>query len=283
VTKFIAEVSSNHNNDLDRSLRLIDAAKFAGFDAVKFQMFQIEQLFSPEALAAKPFLRDREKWELPEDFIPVLSKYAHEQGLEFSCTPFYLDAVDKLAPYCDFLKIASYELLWLELASKCAATGLPLIISTGMANLQEVDHAVDNVRKNYPAIDLVLLHAVSSYPAPVEECNLIAIKTMAERYGLGVGWSDHTVSVGVINRAVHKFGAVAVEMHIDTDGEGFEFESGHCWLPDESRRMIASIREGQTTDGDGLKQPVAAEIIERVWRADPIDGLRPLVETRKQH
>jgi hypothetical protein len=91
-----------------------------------------------------------------------------------------------------------------------------------MANLQEVDQAVDNVRKNYPAVDLVLLHAVSSYPAPVEECNLMAIKTMAERYDLGVGWSDHTVSVGVINRAVHKYGAVAVEMHIDTDGEGFE-------------------------------------------------------------
>jgi sialic acid synthase SpsE len=282
MTKFIAEVSSNHNNDLDRSLRLIDAAKFAGFDAVKFQMFKVDQLFSREALAAKPFLKDRAKWELPEEFIPVLSKHAHDVGLEFSCTPFYLEAVDKLAPYCDFLKIASYELLWLELANKCAATGLPLIISTGMANLNEVDEAVDNVRKNFPGVELVLLHAVSSYPAPVDECNLMAIQTMAKRYNLGVGWSDHTVSVGVINRAVHKFGAVAVEMHIDTDGEGFEFGSGHCWLPEESRSMIASIREGQSTDGDGVKQPVAAETIERVWRADPVDGLRPLLQTRKQ-
>ncbi|CAN2170726.1 SpsE Sialic acid synthase [Candidatus Nanopelagicaceae bacterium] len=281
MTKFIAEVSSNHNNDLDRSLRLIDAAKFAGFDAVKFQMFKIEELFSKEAFTAKPFLKDREKWELPDEFVPVLSKYAHEVGLEFSCTPFYLDAVEKLAPYCDFLKIASYELLWLELASKCAATGLPLIISTGMADLEEVDKAVNNVRTEYPAVDLVLLHAVSSYPAPVAECNLMAIQTMAKRYGLGVGWSDHTVSVGVINRAVHKFGAIAVEMHIDTDGEGFEFGSGHCWLPEESKSMIASIREGQSTDGDGVKQPVTAEIVERVWRADPIDGLRPLAETRK--
>jgi len=280
MTKFIAEVSSNHNNDLARSLKLIDAAKFAGFDAVKFQMFKIEELFSQEAFVAKPFLKDREKWELPEDFIPVLSNYAHEIGLEFSCTPFYLDAVDKLAPYCDFLKIASYELLWLELANKCAATELPLIISTGMANVDEVDVAVKNVRDNFPNVELVLLHAVSSYPAPVDECNLMAIQTMAQRYGLGVGWSDHTVSVGVINRAVHKFGAVAIEMHIDTDGDGFEFESGHCWLPEDSKQLISSIREGQVTDGDGFKQPVAAEIVERIWRADPLDGLRPLMQTR---
>lgn len=281
MTKFIAEISSNHNNDLDRSLKLIDAAKYAGFDAVKFQMFKIEELFSQEAFDSKPFLNDRKKWELPEGFIPILSKYAHNLGMEFSCTPFYLGAVDKLAPYCDFLKIASYELLWLELANRCAATGLPLIISTGMANLEEVDRAVDNIKANYPAIDLVLLHAVSSYPAPVAECNLMAIQTMAKRYGISVGWSDHTVSVGVINRAVHKFDAAVVEMHIDTDGEGFEFESGHCWLPEQSKIIIASIREGQASDGDGVKQPVHAEIVERAWRADPMDGLRPLAETRK--
>jgi sialic acid synthase SpsE len=282
MVKFIAEISSNHNGDLERCKNLIEMSKSCGFDAVKFQLFKVEELFSPEALLVNPFLLNRKQWELPIQYLPVLSEYAHSLGLEFSCTPFYLDAVDVLEPYCDFFKIASYELLWLELANKCAATGLPLIISTGMANLNEVDEAVDNVRKNFPEVDLVLLHAVSSYPAPVDECNLMAIQTMADRYNLGVGWSDHTVSVGVINRAVHKFGAVAVEMHIDTDGEGFEFGSGHCWLPEESRTMIAAIREGLSTDGDGVKGPATAEVVERAWRADPLDGLRPLLQTRKQ-
>ena len=209
-----------------------------------------------------------------------MSKHAHDLGIEFSCTPFFLEAVDFLAPYCDFLKIASYELLWLNLANKCAATGLPLIISTGMADLSEVDTAVDNLRMNFPNLDLTLLHAVSSYPAPVEECNLAAIQTLASKYNIGVGWSDHTVSVGVINRAVHKFGAVAIEMHIDSDGAGFEFGSGHCWLPEESKELISSIRAGVSADGDGIKQPVSAELVERSWRADPSDGLRPLIRTR---
>lgn len=280
MIKFIAEISSNHNNDLARSLKLIELAKYAGFDSVKFQMFKVEELFSKEAFAAKPFLLDRKSWELNEDFIPILSKHAHDLGIEFSCTPFFLEAVDFLAPYCDFLKIASYELLWLNLANKCAATGLPLIISTGMADLSEVDTAVDNLRMNFPNLDLTLLHAVSSYPAPVEECNLAAIQTLASKYNIGVGWSDHTVSVGVINRAVHKFGAVAIEMHIDSDGAGFEFGSGHCWLPEESKELISSIRAGVSADGDGIKQPVPAELVERSWRADPSDGLRPLIRTR---
>jgi N-acetylneuraminate synthase len=281
MTKFIAEISSNHNNDLERSLKLIDAANYAGFDAVKFQMFKIDELFSEEAFTAKPFLRDRKNWELDKSFIPVLAKYAHDLELEFSCTPFFLDAVEFLAPYCDFLKIASYELLWLDLARKCAATGLPLIISTGMADLMEVDSAVSNIKLNHPEIELTLLHAVSSYPAPVQECNLAAIQSLATRYGIGVGWSDHTVSSGVINRAVHKYGAVAVEMHIDSDGTGYEFDAGHCWLPDDAKKLISSIREGQSADGDGVKQPVSAEKVERVWRADPSDGLRPLMEIRK--
>ena len=280
MIKFIAEISSNHNNDLARSLKLVELAKYAGFDSVKFQMFRVEELFSKEAFAAKPFLLDRKSWELNEDFIPILSKHAHDLGIEFSCTPFFLEAVDFLAPYCDFLKIASYELLWLNLANKCAATGLPLIISTGMADLSEVDTAVDNLRMNFPNLDLTLLHAVSSYPAPVEECNLAAIQTLASKYNIGVGWSDHTVSVGVINRAVHKFGAVAIEMHIDSDGAGFEFGSGHCWLPEESKELISSIRAGVSADGDGIKQPVSAELVERSWRADPSDGLRPLIRTR---
>jgi N-acetylneuraminate synthase len=218
---------------------------------------------------------------LDKSFIPVLAKYAHDLELEFSCTPFFLDAVEFLAPYCDFLKIASYELLWLDLARKCAATGLPLIISTGMADLMEVDSAVSNIKLNHPEIELTLLHAVSSYPAPVQECNLAAIQSLATRYGIGVGWSDHTVSSGVINRAVHKYGAVAVEMHIDSDGTGYEFDAGHCWLPDDAKKLISSIREGQSADGDGVKQPVSAEKVERVWRADPSDGLRPLMEIRK--
>ncbi len=280
MVKFIAEISSNHNMDLKRALKLIEISKIAGFDAVKFQLFKLQDLFSPEALRANPSLRDREKWELPVSFIPILSEFAHSQNLEFSCTPFYLEAVEVLAPHCDFLKIASYELLWHDLAKKCAETELPLILSTGMAELYEIDNAVDNLRSNYSKLDLTLLHAVSSYPAPPSQCNLKAIQEISNRYSIGVGWSDHTVSPGVIHRAVHKFGAVAVELHIDLDGLGYEFESGHCWLPHQASTLISEIREGISADGDGWKRPVNAEIPDREWRADPSDGLRPILNKR---
>jgi N-acetylneuraminate synthase len=282
MTKFIAEVSSNHNGDLQRALEFIKVSADCGFTAVKFQLFKVEKLFTQEVLNKSPNHRKRVEWELPEEFIPSLANFAHELGLEFSCTPFYLEAISILSPYCDFLKIASYELLWHELANTCAETGLPLIVSTGMANLDEIDSAVNNLKSNFPRIDLTLLHAVSSYPAPVEECNLSAIQKMAARYRLPVGWSDHTVSNGIINRAVHKFGATAVEMHIDLDGKGFEYDSGHCWLPRESKALISSVREGLASDGDGEKRPVPAEIPDRAWRADPSDGLRPLLQLRNR-
>jgi N-acetylneuraminate synthase len=281
MTKFIAEISSNHNGDLERSKNLIDISKECGFDAVKFQMFKVEELFSPEAIIFRPDLLNRKAWELPAEFIPILSEYSHRLGLQFSCTPFYLDAVEFLAPYCDFLKIASYELLWHELANRCAATGLPLVLSTGMADLSEVDSAVKNLRTNYSDLNLTLLHAVSSYPAPSSQCNLRAIQEMSIRYGVDVGWSDHTVSRSVISRAVHRFGATVIEMHIDLEGTGFEFESGHCWLPNQAKDLILEIREGVVADGNGIKAPVSAEITDREWRADPLDGLRPLKKLRE--
>ena len=282
MTKFIAEVSSNHNGDLERSLEFIEIASNCGFDAVKFQLFKVEKLFTKEVLSNSPEHRRRSAWELPEYFIPILAEKSRNLGIQFSCTPFYLEAINILSPHCDFFKIASYELLWLELATKCANTGLPLVISTGMADLGEIDVAVRNVRDAYPNIDLTLLHAVSSYPAPIEECNLNAIEKMAERYQVPVGWSDHTVSAGVINRAIHKYSAAVIELHLDIDGTGFEFDSGHCWLPEDAKNLISTIRDGLRADGDGIKRPVPAEIPDRAWRADPSDGLRPLLELRNR-
>jgi sialic acid synthase SpsE len=278
--KFIAEVSSNHNQDLDRALQFVDISAECGFDAVKFQLFKVEQLFSKEARNAKPELEKRRGWELPLSFIPVLSKRAHEVGLEFSCTPFYLDAVSELEPYVDFYKVASYELLWTDLSFACAATKKPLVISTGMAELHEVEKTVNLIKSNFPNLDLTILHAVSSYPAPIDQCNISAIQKMREIFSVPTGWSDHTVSEGVINAAVFMANSSIVEMHIDLEGVGFEFESEHCWLPDKAKKLISEIRAGEASIGDGQKAPVLAEIPDRIWRADPSDGLRPFISKR---
>ncbi len=283
--RFIAEVSSNHHRDLARALEFVDRAAAIGCDGVKFQLFRIDQLFAPEILEKSERHRARRAWELPESFLAPLARRCQEQGIEFGCTPFYLEAVNALAPFVDFLKIASYELLWDDLLVACARTGRPLILSTGMANLAEVVHAVDTIEAA-GGRDLTLLHCVSGYPAPLREANLRAIDTLADlaRPGsalrLRAGWSDHTVSKAVLQRAVHAHPTSLVEFHLDLDGEGDEFKTGHCWLPDAIEAAIREIRAGFEAEGDGRKAPTEIERVERSWRADPSDGLRPLRNLR---
>lgn len=277
---FVAEVSSNHHRDLDRCLAFIDAAAAIGSDAVKFQLFRIAELFSPEALASKPELRLREQWELPVAFLPALAERSRTRGLKFGCTPFYLEAVETLAPHVDFYKVASYELLWGDMLRRCAATGKPVVLATGMATLDEVKEATRTLR-DAGCRDLTLLHCVSGYPAPVLECNLSAIKTIADASGCAIGWSDHSVSPAVIYRAIHRWGASMIEYHLDLDGTGEEFATGHCWLPDQMREVIETVRTGEAADGTGEKTPAPSERRDREWRADPVDGLRPLQRTRQ--
>jgi len=281
---FIAEVSSNHEADLARCLAFVDCAAEAGCTAVKFQLFRIDRLFAPEILVQSARHRARRAWELPVAFLPEIAARARARGLAFACTPFDLEAVAELAPHVDFYKIASYELLWLDLIAACAATGRPLVLSTGMATLPECIAAARAARAA-GCRDLTVLHCVSHYPATAEETNLSAIATLrtALRDAVGecaIGWSDHSTDPAVIHRAVHRWGAGAVECHLDLEGAGAEFATGHCWLPADLRRTIAEVRRGAAADGDGIKVPVAAEAEEREWRADPADGLRPLRHLR---
>lgn len=278
---FIAEVSSNHHRDMERCFRFIDTAAAVGCGAVKFQLFRIEELFAPEVLAKSPVLTARKEWELPVEFLAPIAERCQQQKIQFSCTPFYLQAVEELLPYVDFYKIASYELLWNDLLRACAATGKPVILSTGMATLDEIGGAVETLR-TAGCKDLTLLHCVSGYPAPPEECNIAAIETIRSRFGCPVGWSDHSVSPAVIQRAVHHWEASAVEFHLDLEGEGEEFATGHCWLPDGIKAVIADVSIALSSDGTGEKIPTPVELPDREWRADPSDGLRPFLHVRNE-
>lgn len=277
--KFIAEVSSNHNRELNRAINFIDAASNAGCTAVKFQLFKIEQLFSSEILERSEKHRNRKEWELPIEFVPKLAERCHEVGIQFSCTPFYLDAVSELEPYVAFYKIASYELLWDDLLVACAKTGKPVILSTGMANMEEIQHAVKVLQQN-GCLAPTLLHCTSAYPTPFAEANLAAIQTIRQATGCEVGWSDHTVEQAVIHRAIHRWGAKVIEFHLDLDSTGEEFAAGHCWLPDQIGAVIRDVNKGFVADGFGVKEPVPSELSDRLWRTDSSDGLRPMKEIR---
>lgn len=277
---FIAEASSNHGRDLARALAFADAAADAGCDAVKFQLFRIDRMFAPEILARSEKHRARAEWELPLEHLAPIANRCRARGIAFSCTPFYIEAVEALAPFVDFYKIASYELMVTPLLDACAASGKPVVLSTGMASLEEIDAAVTTLKRG-GCSDLTLLHCVSAYPTPVAQANLAAIETIRTRTGCPVGWSDHTRKPAVIERAVHHWNAAAVEFHLDLDGEGAEYASGHCWLPEEIKPVIVRIRESMEADGTGEKISQPCETEDRDWRADPVDGMRPLKSVRQ--
>jgi spore coat polysaccharide biosynthesis predicted glycosyltransferase SpsG len=294
MTEFIAEISSNHNGDLGRCRRLIAEAARVGCTGVKFQLFRIDRLFAPEILRVSADHRRRRRWELPLRFLPELSAAARDAGLKFGCTPFDLQAVDELAPHVDFLKVASYELPWLDLIHACAATSLPLIVSTGMADAGEAWAAVDAALES-GCRDLTMLHCVSRYPVPEHACNLAAIGTLREMMAANfapdwpevafkAGWSDHSVSPGVIGRALRHWAADAVEFHFDLEGRGAEFGGGHCWLPETIEPVIIGgyAPVSPECDGTGRIAPLPEDLAERAWRADPSDGLRPTLPVRRE-
>jgi N-acetylneuraminate synthase len=248
---FISEISSNHSCSLDRALEFVDVSADIGCDAAKFQLFKINQLFAPEVLRVRQDVAKRKAWELPLEFIPKIAKRCQERKIQFSCTPFYLEAVKELNPFVDFFKVASYELLWDDLLKTCAETGKPMVLSTGMATIEEIAHAVKVLKKG-GCKEVTLLHCNSSYPTPPKDCNLAAIDTLRNHFEVAAGWSDHTRNAAVVYRAVHRYQASMVEFHLDLDGKGEEFHFGHCWLPDEMKTVIQTVKSGFLADGTGV-------------------------------
>jgi len=285
---FIAEISSNHNGDLQRCLKFIDEAKKAGFDAVKFQLFKIDQLFAKDVLKKKSFLKGRKKWELPESFLPQIRKRCTQNKIDFGCTPFYLDGVDELKKYVDFFKIASYELLWDDLFEKCMSTKKKVIFSTGMSNAREISSRLNFLKeKKFNNFDI--MHCISSYPAKIKNLNLKSIpfirnliKSKKFKKKISVGWSDHSVNESVIYKSIFQYNAELIEMHVDLDKNGNEHHFGHCWLFKDSKKIIKNIRAFNSSVEFLGKKVYNEEKKERSWRADPKDGLRPLLKIRNK-
>lgn len=285
--RFVAEVGSSHSGSILRAEELIEAAGAAGFWGVKFQHFRVERLFHSSARLSNPDIWARRKLEVPLAWHTLLSHQAHERGMAYGISVFDEDDVRQLLPHTDFWKASSYDLLRLQLLQQLRWR--PLIISTGMATMDEC-MAARNMALHVNS-DVSFLHCVSSYPTPKEEANLKAIDTMQKRLGVPVGWSDHTVNEEVIARAVWRWRAPIVEMHIDLDdGKGLE-GSEHCWPISKAKAIIErvnsrvlpeTLQRASALDGDGVKQPQPCELNERQWRADPEDGLRPMASFRRE-
>ncbi len=264
----IAEAGSNHDRDLDQARRLIDVAAEAGADAVKFQTFRAEEIVADTPTRAKyldTILPPGEtmselfrRLELPRDWHAGLKDHAESQGLDFLSTPFDHEAVDLLDGLgVKAFKVATYELWHLPLIRDIASRGKPIICSTGMANLADVQAVVDVVREAGNR-QLILLHCVVNYPPPFEDLNLRAIETMRRAFGVPVGWSDH--SPGWVAPVVATaLGAAVIEKHFTTDRGRAGPDHRFALEPDELGAMVRAIRDAEAALGNGVKRRAPAE------------------------
>lgn len=255
----IAEAGANHNRDLETARRLIDAAARAGCDAVKFQVYSGKSLYSSktpgfryleEQGQRKPVHELLEDIALPRDWIGELVSHAHNLGLPFFATPFDRDAVNELAEAgVPALKIASFELVDLELIEAAAATGLSLILSCGMATYGEVEDALEAVARA-DGSQVALLHCASLYPAPPQIMNLRAMATMRRAFGVPVGLSDHTTGISVALGA-RGLGMQLLEKHFTLDRTMSGPDHPFAIEPPELNQLVAGIRAIEEALGHG--------------------------------
>lgn len=291
----IAEAGVNHNGSLDMALKLIDVAADAGADAVKFQTFKADKVVSRFAPKAEYQTRNTgvvdsqlemvKKLELNEEQHMVLVEHCRKRGIEFMSTPFDLDSVNFLANVIKVsrLKIPSGEITNGLILLKFAQTGKPLILSTGMSTLDEVELALgvlafgfinsgekpsmgafkeaysSNEGQAFLKEKVSLLHCTTEYPAPFDEVNLKAMDTLRDKFSLPAGYSDHTIGIAVPIAAVAR-GAVIIEKHFTLDRNLPGPDHKASLEPEELQQMVSSIRQIELALGTGIKQPTASEL-----------------------
>jgi N-acetylneuraminate synthase/N,N'-diacetyllegionaminate synthase len=235
----IAEAGVNHNGSFDEAQRLIATAKKCGADAVKFQMFDSHLLGRPE-------LR---KYQLGTDMLEDLQFYAERLGIDFLCTPFDQAACEWLTlRRVKYMKLGSGAIFNDALLNKARDMGVPVLLSTGMATIAEIEHAARILQDNLAAI----LHCVSAYPVPLDQANLRALITLRRQFGYPIGYSDHTVCIDALLAAV-ALGAKFIEAHLthDCDQEGPDHQASY--MPGVFQNAVGRIRQMEKILGSGRK------------------------------
>jgi pseudaminic acid synthase len=271
----IAELSANHNHDFETAVKTIKAAKEAGADAIKLQTY------TPDTITIdcdnKYFRIKGTIWEgknlyklygeayTPWEWQPALKKIAEDLGLIFFSTPFDFSAVDFLEELnVSLYKVASFELVDLPLLRKIASTGKPIIMSTGMATLAEIDEAV-RALKETGAKEIALLKCTSAYPAPYEEMNLRTIPHLGEAFGLPVGISDHSPGIAVPVASV-ALGARIIEKHFILSRDLPSPDAAFSLEPDEFKAMVEAVRATEKALGTVSYELTEKQKESRVFR-----------------
>jgi len=265
----IAEAGVNHNGDMALALALCDAAQQAGADAVKFQTFRAQDLVVPGAPTAQYQARQTgaqdqfqllQALELNREQHQRIQAHCRAIGIEFFSTPFSLDALQMLLSLgVGRVKLSSGELTHRALIEAAAASRLPLLVSTGMASLDEVREALDWIRPYRADLrQVTVLHCTSAYPAPDASLNLRALLTLAQELGVAVGYSDHSLGLEAACAAV-ALGAVVIEKHLTLDCSLPGPDHQASLEPPAFAQMVQAIRRVSAMLGDGVKQPTPQE------------------------
>ncbi len=275
-TYIIAEMSANHNQDFDQSVRIVEAAAAAGADAIKLQTYTPDTLTidvsSPYfQIGGGTIWEGRNLYELygeaytPWEWHPKLQQVAKDLGIHFFSTPFDVLSIELLESMnVPVYKIASFELVDLPLLRRIAATGKPIIMSTGMATLAEIEESVQVIR-NAGNHQLVLLKCTSAYPSPPEEINLRTIPHLSQAFGVPVGLSDHTLGIAVPTAAV-AMGACVIEKHFTLSRSEPGPDSAFSLEPDEFKAMVNAVRTAEAALGSVNYSVTPREQASRVFR-----------------
>ncbi len=312
-TYIIAEAGVNHNGSMELAKSLIDEAYAAGADAIKFQLFKASQLTTQSSQKAR--YQKAATSNIEESQFEMLKKlelsiqqqfdlktYADQKGIEFLSTPFDIDSLKSLA--YDFkikrLKISSGDLTNAPLLLEAARTGLPVIISTGMATLAEIEQALGVLAYGYlanscekPGLadfqqayqsdegtqllqkNVAVLHCTTEYPAPLNEVNLNVMQTLRQCFQLSIGYSDHTAGIHIPAAAV-AMGALIIEKHftLDKNLEGPDHKAS--LEPGELKQMVQNIRDIEIAMGSAVKKPTASELANRAIARRSVVAAKPI-------
>lgn len=288
MTIIIAEAGVNHNGDINLAKKLIDVAKKAGADFVKFQTFTADTSISKNAQKAEYQIASTgdeqtqfemvKQLELTMQDHQVLIDYCCKQGIKFLSTAFDKKSFDSLLELdcLDYVKIPSGEITNLPLIRHMAQAGLPIIISTGMADLVEIESALRVLEAGGRPLDQIkLLHCTTEYPAPMNEINLSAIDTLRTRFGCDVGYSDHSLGIEVAIAAVAR-GACIIEKHFTLDRSMRGPDHAASLEPGELTQMVSAIRNIEIALGNGEKVPTKSEFKNRKIARKSIVAAQPI-------
>ncbi|MBO8161754.1 MAG: N-acetylneuraminate synthase [Thermosipho sp. (in: Bacteria)] len=268
-TFVITEAGVNHNGDIELAKKLVDIAVEAGADAIKFQTFKAENVVTKNAPKADYQIKNTKsnesqydmikKLELSEEEFRELYRYAKSKGIIFLSTPFDFESADFLEDLgVPAFKVSSTDLTNLPFLEYIAEKGKPIILSTGMGTLGEIEEAINTI-KDVGNEDIVLLHCITSYPVKFESLNLRTIQTLKEAFKLPVGFSDHSLGIYAPIAAV-ALGAVVIEKHFTLDKNLPGPDHKASLNPEELKEMIKWIRLIEKALGDGIKRPTPKEI-----------------------